>query len=137
MTLFTWSDKFSVKNDRMDGHHRRLVSLMNALDEAISAKKGDAIVGPAIEELARYAADHLTEEESLMEALHYPEMESHRAMHQFFAKEIALLRSAYASGQMPRAHCIVQLLRDWFVYHIFNEDRKYGIVLEEARSRAA
>ncbi|HEY6874135.1 MAG TPA: bacteriohemerythrin [Geobacteraceae bacterium] len=137
MALCTWSDKFSVKNDRMDGHHRRLVSLMETLDEAIAARKGDRIVAPAIEELARYAAEHLKAEEALMEEMRYPDLERHRAMHHFFAKEIALLRSAYASGEVPRAKSIVQLLRDWFVYHIYNEDQKYGDILEGVRVRAA
>jgi len=132
MALFTWSDKFSVKQQRMDEHHRKLVSIMTELDEAIAAKKGDEIVGSAIEELARYAAEHLTEEERLMEAIRYPDMENHRAIHKFFADEIALLRLAYATGHWVRVQSIAQFLRDWFVHHIFSEDLKYGVFIDEA-----
>lgn len=137
MALFTWSDKFSVKHQRMDEHHRRLVSLMNELDEAIAAKRGDEVVGSAIEELARYAAEHLMEEESLMEAIRYPDMENHRAIHKFFADEIAHLRLAYATGHLVRAQSIAQFLRDWFVHHIFSEDLKYGEFIDETSVRAA
>jgi hemerythrin-like metal-binding protein len=72
-----------------------------------------------------------------MEAVQYPDIENHRGMHQFFANEIALLRAAYAAGETMRVKGIVQLLRDWFVYHIFHEDQKYGDYLERSRGRAA
>src|SRR6266567_727158 len=126
MAFLTWSDKFSVKHQRMDEHHQRLVDLMNELDEAIAAKRGDEIVGFAIEELARYAAEHLKEEERLMESIRYPDMENHRAIHKFFADEIALMRLAHATGHSVRVQSIAQFLRDWFVHHIFSEDLKYG-----------
>ena len=137
MALFTWSDKFSVKNERMDEHHHRLVSLMNTLDEAIAAKCGDEVVGSAIEDLAHYAAEHLREEEEIMEALGYPDLDGHRAIHRFFAGEIAHLRSEYALGHSVRVRSIVQFLCDWFVHHIFSEDRKYGAYMGEASDMAA
>jgi hemerythrin len=137
MVLFTWSDKFSVNHQRMDEHHRRLVSLMNELDEAISTKRGDEVVGAAIEELARYAAEHLREEDRFMEAIQYPDRENHRAIHKFFADEIALLRLAYATGHLVRVQSIAQFLRDWFVHHIFSEDLRYGVFIHETSVRAA
>lgn len=136
MAFFTWSEKFSVKHERMDDHHRRLVSLMNELDEAI-AKRGGEVVGSAIEELARYAAEHLKEEERLMEAIRYPDLENHRAIHKFFADEIALLRLEHATGHLVRVQSIAQFLRDWFVHHIFSEDLKYGVFIHETIARAA
>ena len=137
MALFTWSDKFSVKQQRMDEHHRQLVSIMNELDEAIATKRGDEVIGSAIEELARCAAEHLREEDRFMEAIRYPDIENHRAIHKFFADEIALLRLAYATGHWVRVQSIAQFLRDWFVHHIFSEDLRYGVFIGETRARAA
>ena len=126
MSLCIWNEKFSVGSEMMDEHHRRLIFLLNRVDEAVTARRGDDVVGHAIEHLVRHAAEHLKAEELLMESLCYPALEIHRAMHRFFAAEAALLRSMHASGQQVRVLNIVQFLRDWFVYHIFNEDRKYG-----------
>ncbi len=137
MSLFIWNDTFSVNHGLMDEHHQRLVFLLNRLDEALDAARGDEVVGHGIEELVRFAAEHLKAEERLMEAVHYPATEMHRAMHRFFASEAALLRTMHAAGQTVRVRRIVQFLRDWLVYHIFNEDRKYGEYLVEVHAAAA
>jgi hemerythrin len=136
MSLYLWSEKFSVGIDLMDDHHQRIVFIMNRLDEALSAKRGDEIVGHVIEELSRHAADHLKAEERIMAEISYPDMEGHRAMHRFFAAEAALLRSMHASGQRVRVQGIVHFLRDWFIYHVYSEDRKYADYLERPQAEA-
>jgi hemerythrin len=136
MSLYLWSKKYSVGIDLLDEHHQRIVFILNRLDEALSARRDDDIVGHIIEELACLAAEHLKAEERLMHEIRYPEMEGHRAMHRFFAAEAALLRSMHASGKNLRVQGIAHFLRDWFVYHVYSEDRKYAEYLEQPQASA-
>ncbi len=125
MTNVTWEDRFSVSDPRIDAQHRHLFSLMNVLDNVIRDDPRGRAVEPAIDSLVRCSEEYLLSEENVLERARYPTLETHRRMHRFFLGEGGRLKENCRAGRLDHAGSIVRFLRDWFVYHVFDEDRKY------------
>jgi hemerythrin-like metal-binding protein len=137
MAPVTWEEMLSVNDVHLDAQHKHIFSIMNKLDDEICDESRAQVLGPAIDSLVHFAEAHLQEEEALLERANYPSLEMHRRMHRFFLKEIDTLKFDFRAGRIMHAKCIVHFLRDWFSYHVFNEDRKYDVFIHQLCPRTA
>jgi len=126
MAIINWGENFSVNVVPMDDQHKNLVSIMDRLDAAIREQRSALMIEPVINELFSSAALHTTAEEELLKISHYPELTAHKKMHSFFIREIFLLKHEFSSGREMNARNVLRFIRDWFLHHISNADRKYG-----------
>jgi hemerythrin-like metal-binding protein len=126
MPLVTWSDQWKIGNTLIDNQHKRLVSLMNELNDAMVAGKGNDALEKILRALVTYTQTHFADEEKLMVRLNYKDYPRHLAIHREFTTTIKGFHEKYRSGN---SHLTVQLLvtlKDWLVNHIKNEDQKIG-----------
>ena len=66
MAFFKWSDDLSVDVPEMDEQHKKLVSMIDELHNAMKDRHGSDIVGKIINDMVNYTAIHFSSEEKLM-----------------------------------------------------------------------
>jgi hemerythrin-like metal-binding protein len=125
VSLVRWSDDFSVGNIHIDEQHAILIDTINQLASAESLKNHHC-VQMIIDELSSYAVFHFDYEERLMADAGYPDIETHKIIHQAFVSWVAELRDEYiAHGKRPLGESVLWYLRDWLSHHILGEDQRY------------
>lgn len=125
MTLMEWKDEMSVGVASLDEQHKALIGLIDTLDE--KERTGDA-VSYVIAELERYVREHFRDEEAMMAAASYPELETHKAEHRSFEDWLGSVKGAYAAGGEARyyiAENVNAYLKGWLTNHILIIDMEY------------
>ena len=125
MALFTWSDEYSVKMKVFDGHHRKLMELLNDLYDAMRRGKGPDAVGVVLKSLIEYTRVHFSAEQYLMITHGYPGYEAHKAEHDALVRKVEELTDQHARGIAVTVE-VFQFLKDWLTTHIKETDRKYS-----------
>ena len=84
---FNWTDDLSVGVDLMDSQHRILINYINDLIETLENDELDPIK-EKFEALCKYVVEHFTEEETFMEKIGFPGLESHKGIHASLIKRM-------------------------------------------------
>lgn len=132
MDFFQWSDELSVGNRLIDRDHLELLALVNELHAASEQGCSDEIIVNTLQTLFNYTQEHFQREELLMEHIHYPELEEHRAQHQKLIAQVVLLQDAMMRGRGEVASSTAELLRYWLIHHIKRTDKKLALAIAEA-----
>ena len=130
-----WSDAYCIGLQEIDDQHHSLVDLINALWSAIATNLPSAECEHIFEQLEIYTVSHFGAEETMMQALEYPELSAHRMAHRAFVGRIQSERQKLRGGQRPGLD-IIHFLRDWLIDHILVNDRAYADFIAH-RSRPA
>ena len=125
MALFQWTDEYSVSVLRFDTEHKKLFSLINELNDAMSEGRGRFVVVRVLQELGEYARWHFRGEESAMRRAGYAGLEEHIAEHHEFTGKISEFYAEYGEGQSGIPIDVLFFLRDWLQKHILQTDRLY------------
>jgi len=82
MALIEWNDHlYSVKIDQFDADNKRIVLFINDLHTAMLTGKGREKLGTLLNDLLTYTQSHFSSEEKEMEAVGYPELDTHKRLH--------------------------------------------------------
>lgn len=127
MEQFVWKEEYSVGNQHMDSHHKKLIRLIEEIGHIIRQDDDTMIYSTVkiISELKVYAIFHFTEEEHLMEAASYPDLAFHKEQHKAFIKKIESLKSDYLNNIELINNDIFHFLKNWLSHHILELDQKY------------
>ena len=90
MALFTWDNKYSVNNEELDNHHKRLFAIFNKLYNSCLDKDKRITLGPIVEELVSYVNYHFVAEEKYMKSIGYKDIDKHISEHWFFKDRICM-----------------------------------------------
>jgi hemerythrin len=131
MPLITWNDSLSVHVDEMDQQHKKLVALINELNDAMSVGKGKDVLEKIVDDLAAYTTVHFKAEERYFAQFRYPDTFNHRIEHLAFAKKVADFRDGFESGKLPLTVEVMKFLSEWLRKHIMGTDRKYSQFFNE------
>jgi len=124
--VIQWSDEFSVKVPEMDEQHKRLVGMINSLNEAVSSGKTRSAVMEVLDGLVEYVNVHFRAEEKLLEDTGSPELSSQKQIHATFVERVLAFRDEFVSGKALVGTKIILFLKDWLVGHIMHKDKLYG-----------
>ncbi|MCL5267920.1 MAG: bacteriohemerythrin [Bacteroidetes bacterium] len=124
--MIEWNEKFSVNIRAIDDQHKKWISILNELHDAMKSGKGRDVMGNVLNELVDYTKVHFASEEKLMEANGYPLFSGHKMLHEDMIKEVELLRSRYNSGASGLTIEVMQFLSNWLSEHIVGTDKNYG-----------
>lgn len=133
MTLITWTDKLSVGVIEIDTQHKRLIDLINQLNDAVHADKDTKALGKVLEELVKYTEYHFTTEEHLMLQRNYADSPAHKAEHKRFVDTISAFKKKFDSGDAKISVDLMHFLRDWLTNHIMGTDMKFGKSLKSSQ----
>ncbi len=127
MLEFTWDESYSVENDEIDGHHKKLIALFNEVGKLVEQDKNAPLFSSirVISELNVYAVFHFKEEESLMAKGGYPDLEFHKKLHNNFIAQIEKFKDNYLNNDPLVNYELFSFLSDWIIKHIIHEDSKY------------
>lgn len=129
MPLFMWKKSYELNIPELDMQHRRLVGLVNELSDAMMIRAGQRTVPHILDELTDYIQLHFTSEESLMQEVNYPELESHRQQHLKFTQQVLDFKEQYYCEHEIDTRELLNFLCDWFKGHILESDKAIGAFL--------
>lgn len=131
MPLVKWDDTLSVHIDEIDDEHRKLIDLLNEIDQAMRQQRGREIVDQIIDSLIGYAKTHFLTEERYFERYGFPDAEEHKREHAFFIVKVYGFKREFDQGKLTLSIEILHFLTDWLCQHIKGADQRYGEFFRE------
>jgi hemerythrin len=131
MAFFVWKEDYSVGIKKIDEQHKKLVTHLNDLYEAMKVGKGKVALDGVLNGLVQYTKDHFATEESLMKLYDYPEYEDHKQKHDKMAEHVVKLKQKVDSGEISNPLQITDFLKEWLGKHILSTDKRYGPYLNQ------
>ena len=128
-SLMQWSSNFSVNIRQFDDQHKRLVEMVNQLNDAINTGKGHAVLKSIFDTLIQYTATHFAEEERLMAQHNYPDLGKHKKVHEELKKTALDLQKKFHNNSSALSTDVLKFLKDWLINHIQGLDKGYGTYL--------
>jgi hemerythrin-like metal-binding protein len=137
MTLMTWGPILEVGFGDIDVQHRKLVDLVNELDDAMRAGRGQDVADAVLDDLVNYTIHHFAFEEQLMDEYQISSAAGHKAEHEQLVVEVSAFRARIQSGSAPLSD-LMALLRSWLTDHILKTDKALAkeLLAKGAKSRA-
>jgi hemerythrin-like metal-binding protein len=134
MNFFTWKDSFAIGIEKIDQQHKTFLEYLNKCYQQAS-RNSSAEVDPYLhDKLKEYAATHFRFEESLLQARGYPDLESHMKQHRYFESQIVELDAQQPGGRKRTTESLFVFLRDWFLCHILEDDKKFVPFIMQGQS---
>lgn len=123
--FINWNEKYNTGNFVIDHQHRRLVQLINNLEEVLSHDElHPTLLNVIFEEVTNYTVYHFQTEEELMENVNYSGMDDHIILHKAFIEGLAQFKIQVDNGKAYIDIGLCQYLKDWLLGHIVVEDPK-------------
>jgi hemerythrin len=136
MALMEWNDKLSVGVEMMDGDHKKLVSMVNELHDAVREARGKEVLGKVLDGLIDYTKTHFAREEVEMKKFGYPKAPDHFKEHAALAKQVLEVQAKYKAGNTAVLSMeVMAFLRDWLLKHIQGSDKALGAFLSAQKAK--
>lgn len=126
MSYLEWSDRFSVKIRELDDQHKRLISMINTLHDALRANKGREAQRQTVHEMIDYAEHHFSTEEFYMQKFNYAGYLVHKIEHKRFTEKAAELKERIDGAGFVLTIEVLEFLKSWLQDHILVTDMKYS-----------
>lgn len=124
----SWNEEMSVGIDIIDEDHKKLLGLLNEVDNIINA--GTSSESESIEsilfDLLDYTKNHFKREETLMKACDYPHLSEHKNAHETMLGQVNSYMNSFKAGSPSFNPVALRLfLEAWIVDHILKMDKDY------------
>jgi len=119
-----WRPDFNLGIKEIDEQHKKIVELINRLNEAFINNVAREHLATILDEMSKYAEYHFQTEEKLFSQYNYPFTAEHIQMHKDFKRKVADFRDKFDKGQ-PVTFRVLGFLRKWLTDHILDIDREY------------
>jgi hemerythrin len=131
MALIVWKPTYSVGVPEMDDQHKRLVEILNELNEGLVKGQGKDKLYSTLMGLIDYTKKHFADEEKLMEKSGYPKLDQHKKEHKELTQQVVDFARQYNAGEKGITIELMNFLRSWLVVHIQGKDAEYGRHINE------
>jgi len=125
MSLITWSAQLSVGIDSIDEQHKKLINMINALNDAIADGSAKTIMQNIFDGLTVYTEKHFGYEEQLFAQYGYVESAAHKAEHAALLKQVNELKIKMEGGDFMIGIEVMAFLKEWLTNHIMRTDMAY------------
>lgn len=126
MAFISWSENYSVLVKEMDDQHKKLVVIINDLNDAMKEGKSKEVMEKILKGLVDYTVFHFASEEKLMQSNAYPGYLQQKSQHEELTKKVMDFQKNLHSGKMVMGVEVMNFLKDWLMNHIKGMDSKYG-----------
>lgn len=131
MPLIEWNDSLALNLQEVDAQHRELVSMVNALHDAMTEGRSKEAMGRTIDGLIDYTRSHFTLEEAYFDMFGYPDSDAHKAQHRAFVDKVKDFKQGFDEDRLFLSLDVMNFLGDWLVEHIQGSDAEYAPYLTE------
>ncbi len=132
MKDIVWSRVLSVGVEEIDEDHRKLVSIFNTLNHAVSQGESADYLAAVLEELINCTVWHFSHEERLMLKFRYEGAEEHKTEHRELIRSARELQQKVLAADKPVAEEHLRFLERWLTEHILTDDMRLGSFLSHA-----
>ena len=129
MEFFQWKESFQIGVAEIDLQHKSFLELLNKYYDSATGCTKDCVGEELLDELDQYVKMHFRFEESMMQAAGYKELERQKDQHKYFESLVADLRTSHAKRKPDALKQSLPMLKDWFICHILEEDKKVAPLL--------
>lgn len=126
MSQLQWKDEYSVRVSEIDHQHKKLIKLLNSLNDAMKEGRGKQVLDSVLAELFSYSEEHFQTEEKIFQQHQYPDTAPHIAQHDEFRKKVADLKMKFQAGNLMVTVDLLNFLNSWVEHHILEIDMKYS-----------
>jgi hemerythrin-like metal-binding protein len=135
MPHLVWNPSLRVGIGPLDKDHREFMADYNALEMAVEDGSDGSVTLPLLLHLDRHTRAHFTAETAMMSHTHYPGAQLHGIKHERLLEQLhALVERSKRNPATLDKHSL-SFLREWATTHIENDDRNFGLWLEENGKR--
>jgi hemerythrin-like metal-binding protein len=129
MAKIQWQTMFEIGVPAIDMQHRKLVGMINQLEDALTAGKGlvNEEIGSVLIQLVEYTQYHFAEEEQLQKEIGFSEYPQHVESHKQLLAQVKAILVKIKKGGTINVFEMMNFLRDWLVNHIITEDHRIGV----------
>lgn len=131
MALINWNNSLSVNVAEIDEQHKKLIGMINDLNNAMRSGKGKEVLGSIIGKMNSYTATHFKLEEDYFAKYGYPELAGHRQQHALFIMKSNEMKAEFESGKLALSVEVMDFLSKWWKDHILVTDKKYSAFFNE------
>jgi hemerythrin len=125
MAFMEWNESLSVGVQQIDNEHKKLVDLINALNDSMKNGKSKETLQKVFSELVDYTMTHFSNEELLMQKVNYTNFSGHKREHDELTKKARVLKEDFIAGKMMVSIDVRDFLKNWIVNHIQKTDKLY------------
>lgn len=115
----------------IDGDHRKLVDLVNALFQSMQNCQGNGPMSKAMRDLIAYTGEHFGREEAEMQRIEYVAVLAHTAEHAKLQKQLIELKEMLDAGGRINVPAVGDFLSEWLREHILAADMKFASALKQ------
>jgi hemerythrin-like metal-binding protein len=127
MPLIEWDEeRYGVDIDAIDRLHKKLIELLNELNETLVGTESDLLPEEAVSEVREHTALLFAEEERLMKEIGYPRYETHIQDHADFSNTLQQMAEELSEGHFLLRTKLMQGLKTWLEKHITEADQDYS-----------
>jgi hemerythrin len=128
MSLLVWQDAYSIGNELIDGHHKKLFDIFNMLYTSnCGTDHGKSDYYCVLDELIYYADYHFEAEEQIMIDNNYVDTDNHVARHKYFIESVMSLKQADGLCADEIGKGTINFLGKWLLLHVTKEDKKLAV----------
>ena len=129
--LISWEPGMSVGVSVLDEDHKRIMNMINRFYNALCDGEGKDTLDEIFHDLMVYINLHFESEEAMLKQTHYPGADDQKAHHKAMAARVVAEKKKYEQNENSKAPIeMLNFLKDWWVDHIMNLDRKYAAHLK-------
>lgn len=125
MKNFVWDEEYKIGIERFDEQHKQLMIALKDVYKAMEDKTDRVALGRVINNLIKYAKEHLAAEEAFLFEHAYPDFEEHKKQHKIFMKKMNQFCEDFYSDKFTLHFEIAVFLKNWILNHILVVDKKY------------
>jgi methyl-accepting chemotaxis protein len=136
---YIWDQTLATGNAHVDEQHKQLFAAINDILDTVAQNKSNEEIGKSLHFLSDYTVKHFSDEEKILREHRYPELDSHRKIHEDFKKTVRDLEADFnRRGASPElAGQIHTLVGEWLVFHIKGMDLQWAAFLKEQAAKKA
>ena len=126
MAIVIWNESYNLGIEEIDQQHRKLVDIINELNDGMEIGGSSRHVITLLDELIDYTSYHFASEERYMLLNDYDScaFNKHQANHVSFLKEIREAQNQCRMEPEKVGDKLLDFLVDWMVNHILGEDKE-------------
>ncbi len=136
MAQFPWTDDLYTGSRMIDGDHRKLISLVNALFATMESGRCDERMSKAMNDLIAYTGEHFGREETEMAGIQYVAALAHKSEHTKLLRQLIELKEMLDAGGIINIPAVADFLSQWLRDHILTADMKLARALKAQHSAA-
>lgn len=125
--MFEWNNSLDIGHPEIDRQHQQWLELLNQLEKQLlsgTSKQDKNEKIRILKEILDFSSIHFKDEEEIMKSCNYPNLVEHYRMHKDFHQKVYDLYREVLDGKYVLDSELISMLRNWFLGHTQNEDRK-------------